>query len=120
MPNYQVQLKQGRNIKSVMVESASATNVLEFFNFICTMKVTEIKEVVYVAPTDIVPMDDFNYHPSFKTFARNDAQKISKDFFFNNVKKTLSEKEIFMAMKEFLTIDGLHIDSIYSSLFKTS
>lgn len=120
MPNYQVQLKQGRNIKSVMVESTSATKVLEFFNLISTMKVTEIKEVVYVAPNDTIPMDDFNYYPSFKTFARNDAQKISKDFFFNNVKKTMNEKEIFMAMKEFLTIDGLHIDSIYSSLFKTS
>lgn len=120
MPNYQVQLKQGKNIKVVNVESSSSAKVLEFFSLISTMKVTEIREVVYTSPSDVIPMDDFNYHSVVKTFAKNKSAGVSKDFLFNNIKKTFDEQELFMAMREYLTIDGLHIDSIYSTIFKTS
>lgn len=120
MPNFQVSLRQGKNYKTVNVESSSVSKVLEFFNLVSTMKVTEIKEVVYVSPSDVVPMDDFNYHSVVKTFAKNKAGGVSKDFLFNNIKKTVNEQELFLGMKEFLTVDGLHIDSIYATLFKTS
>lgn len=120
MPNYQVSLRQGKNFKSVNVESSSVSKVLEFFNIFCTMKVVEIKEVVYVSPSDVVPMDDFNYHSVVKTFAKNKTAGVSKDFLFNNIKKTVNEQELFLGMKEFLTVDGLHIDSIYGTLFKMS
>lgn len=120
MPNYQVQLKQGKNTKVVNVESTSHAKVLAFFNLYCTMQVSEIREVVYTSPSDIIPMDDFNYHSVVKTFAKNKEMGVSKDYLFNNIKKTVNEQELFIAMREYFTVDGLHIDSIYATIFKMS
>jgi hypothetical protein len=119
MPKYQVQLKQGKNVKVVNVEGKSVPHVLAFFEFVSTMKVTEIRHVVYSAPEDtVIPVDDFNYFSYFKAFVKNDDLRISHDYLLNNIKKTRSEKEIFAKMIECFEIDNLPIQSIYSPLFK--
>lgn len=119
MPLYQVQSKQGKNIKTIEVEGKSVSSVLAFFEDICTMKVTLIREIVYRAPEHtVIPIDDFNYHTIFMTFARNETSNISREFILNNIKKNRDEHEIFAKMKECFEIDGLKIDSIYSYFFK--
>lgn len=118
MSTFVVKLKQGNVSKSVTVESSSLSKVIEFFTLVCTMKILEIHEVVYSNPSDAIPPDDLNYHSVVKTFAKNKASGVSRDFLFNNINRTVNEQELFVAMRECLTVNGLHIDTIYASLFK--
>ncbi|MDP3466026.1 MAG: hypothetical protein Q8R86_09690 [Sulfuricurvum sp.] len=120
MPQYQVQLKQGSNTKVVNVEGKSVPLVLDFFNYITTMKVTEIRQVLFSASDTIIPVDDFNYDGQFRTFAKSDTNRMSRQFIFPNIKRTRNENEIFQKMKECLEIDGASIHSITASLIKGS
>lgn len=120
MPKFQVQLKQGKDVKNVEVMSSNHTKVLAFFEAITTMKVFQIKEIVYTAPTDIIPVDDFNYHPTVKTLAHIEEGNRSYQMLFNNVKKTIDEQELFTLMKNYLEIDSMTIDSIMCTFFKDS
>lgn len=120
MPRYQVQLKQGKDVKTVNVMASHYTNVLSFFEAITTMKVFEIRKIEYTAPTDTIPVDDFVYYPTVKTFARIEAGNKSYQMLFNNVKKTIDEQELFALMKTYLEIDEMAIDSIMCTFFKDS
>lgn len=120
MPKYQVQLKQGKDVKNVEVFAQNHANVLAFFEAVSTMKVFQIKEIKYTAPTDIIPIDDFNYHPVVKTLAHIDSTNESFQMLFNNVKKTINEHELFNFMKTYLEIDNIAIDSIMCTYFKDS
>lgn len=118
MPFYQIQLKQGSNTKVVNVEAKSVALCLEFFNYITTMQVSEIRKIEYRSPDETPPVDDFNYNGQFRTFAKSDTNKMSRQFIFPNIKKTRDENEIFNMMKQCLEIDGATIHSIYASLMK--
>jgi len=118
MPNYQVQLKQGSNTKVVNLEAKSVQHCLDFFSYISTMLVSEIREIKYQSPDSTPPVDDFNYNGQFRTFAKSDTNKMSRQFIFPNIKKIRDENEIFAKMKECLEIDGATIHSIYASLMK--
>jgi len=120
MPRYQVQLKQGKDVKTVNVMASNYTNVLAFFEAISTMKVFEIRKIEYTAPTDTIPIDDFIYHPTVKTLAHIDAGDKTFQMLFNNVKKTIDEQELFQLMKTYLEIDEMAIDSIMCTFFKDS
>ena len=120
MPKYQVQLKQGKDVKNVEVFASNPSNVLSFFDAISTMKVTLIKEIVYESPTDTLPVDDFNYHPVVKLLAYIDNTNESFQMLFNNVKKTINEQDLFQLMKTYLKIDNRSIDSIMCTFFKDS
>lgn len=118
MPNYQVQLKQGKNSKTVEIEAKNPEAILAFFEYVTTMKVTLIRQIVYTASTSVIPIDDFNYNTLFMTFAKNETSGASREFVINNVKKNRDEHEIFSKMKDCFEIEGLRIDTIYSSFFK--
>lgn len=120
MPKYQVQLKQGKDVKNVEVFAQNSTNVLAFFEAVTTMKVFQIKKIEYTAPTDTIPIDDFIYHPVVKTLAHVDNTNESFQILFNNVKKTINEQELFQLMKTYLEIDNRQIDSIMCTYFKDS
>lgn len=120
MSKFQVQLKQGRDVKTVTVQAKTFNSVLSFFEAISTMKVFEIRKIEYNAPSDSIPVDDFNYYPVVKTIAHVDDSNENYQMIFNNVKKTINEQELFRLMKEHLEIDGLDIDSIMCTLFKES
>ncbi len=119
MPLYQVQLRQGKNTKVTNVEAKSVSLCLDFFNYITTMQVSEIRQIMYVSPDHIPPIDDFIYNGQFRTFAKSDTNKMSRQFIFHNIKKSRDENEIFLKMKECLEIDGATIHSIYASLIKS-
>lgn len=115
---FQVQLKQGKNIKNVDLEAKNVDSILSFFEYASTMKVTLIKEIVYSLPPDsVIPVDDFQYNTLFSTFAKNTAG-VSREFIFNNIKLIRNEREIFQKMRESFEIEGLNIDTIYASMFK--
>jgi|GEM_PF-395181 len=119
MPKFVVQLKQGRDVKSVEVEASNYSNVLQFFETVTTMKVSEIREVVYINPSTIIPLDDFNYFPTFKTILQHESPRVARPLLLNNIKLTLDEREIFSLMKQLLKVDGLSVDSITATVFKS-
>ena len=119
MPLYRIQLKQGKRTVVEYVEGKSVTALLTFFEYITTMKVTEILRVEYSAPEDtIIPIDDFVYDGLFKVFVKND-QRSSKQFIFHNIKKTVNDTELFAKMVECLEVGNLPITSCFSPLRKT-
>jgi glutathione peroxidase-family protein len=118
MPVFQVKLAQGKRSLNEEVEAKSLESLLSFYETCTTMKVMEVRKIVFVAPSDVRPIDDNNYNSLFKTFAKNDTTGISRQFIFHNLKKTKNENEIFAMMKECFEVNGAHIDTIYSSLFK--
>ena len=117
MPLYRVQLKQGSRTIVNHIEANSVQNVLNFFNKVSTMKVSEILEVKYQDKTT-PPIDDFNYKKLFKGFIRNEDAGISKQIVLQNIKHSVNEKEIYEACKKFLEINSQKVSGVYCSLFK--
>jgi len=119
MPLYRVQLKQGKRTLVEHVEAKSLSSLLAFFDYITTMKVSEVLKVEYTNPSDLIPVDDFVYDSLFKTIAKTESTGVSRQFIFHNIKKTVSEKELFLKMRECLEVNNQAIYSIYASLTKT-
>lgn len=118
MPLYKIQLKQGKRTLVEYVEGKSVASLLAFYEFITTMKVTEILEVKYLYEGDVIPVDDFVYDGLFKVFAKTD-QRTSKQFIFHNIKKTVNDTELFTKMVECLEVGNLPITSCFSPLRKS-
>ena len=116
MPQYRVQLKQGRRTITNHIEAKNVAACKAFFDEITTMKVSEILEIKYVDETH-APIDDFNYFSLYKGFLKN-STGMSKQIVINNVKLTKNESEIAMACKTYLNVGGTTVHSILSSLFK--
>ncbi len=116
MPNYRVQLKQGRRTITNHIEAKSVNDVKLFFDKVSTMLVSEILEVKYQSDKK-PPIDDFNYCPLYKGILKNN-QKSSKQIVLNNIKKTKGEQDIYQACLTHLEVGGLKIEGIVSSLFK--
>ena len=117
MPLYRVQLKQGSRTIVNHIEAKSVQAVLDFFNTLTTMKVSEILEVKYQDKSQ-PPIDDFNYRPLFKAFIRNDESHKSKQIILHNIKKSKNENDIYQAIQQYLEIDGQRVDTVVSQLFK--
>lgn len=117
MPKYRVQLKQGSRTIVNQIEAKDMTSVLAFYNAISTMKVTEVLKIEYENDTT-PPVDDFLYHPLFKGIMKTDT-RLCKQIIVNNVKLGVTEKDIALACQQFLEINGIHVDSLYSALFKS-
>lgn len=117
MPKYRVQLKQGSRTIVNHIEAKSVPAVLAFFNYLSTMQVTEILKVEYTND-HIQPVDDMQYFPLVKFMARNENTRKTMQVVLHNIKLTRDSKEIDMAIREHLEIDGLKIDSTYTGLFK--
>ncbi len=116
MPLYKVQLKQGRRTITNQIEAKSVNDVVQFFETLTTMKVTEVLRVEYVNDTQ-PPIDDFNYYSLYKGIIKN-SSRMSKQIVLNNVRLTKSEDDIYQSCFTHLEIDGTNIKTMYSSLFK--
>jgi hypothetical protein len=117
MPFYRVQLKQGSRTIVNHIEASSWQDVLNFYNAVSTMKVSEILEVKYKDETK-PPVDDFNYKRLFKGFIRNEEARVSRQIILHNIKKSVNIKDMYNYIKQYLTIQGLKVDSILTTLFK--
>lgn len=118
MPFYRVKLQQGKRTVTEHIEAKSLTSLLTFFEYVTTMKVAEVLKVEYLNPSDIIPIDDFNYDSLFKTFAVNDVTNTSRQFILHNIKKTVTDDELFNKIFECLEVSGGSIASCHSTLRK--
>lgn len=121
MPKYKIQLKQGSRTIVNRIEGKTVEHVLDLFNSLTTMQVSEIwgGPSPYFDKT-IPPADDFAYYPLVKFIARNEDSGKSQQVILHNVKLTKNTDEIATKIKECLEIDGLKVDSIICCLFKES
>ena len=117
MPFYRVQLKQGSRTIVNHLEADDWEDVLNFYNAVSTMKVSEILEIKYKDETK-PPIDDFNYKRLFKGFIRNEKERVSRQIIIHNIKKSVNINDIYSFIKQYLTIQGLKVDSILTTLFK--
>lgn len=117
MPIFRVQLKQGSRTIVNHLEASSWQDILNFYNSISTMKVSEILEVRYSDEAK-PPIDDFNYKRLFKGIIRNEGSHISKQIILHNIKKSIDSKELSNYIKQYLTINGQKVDGVLTTLFK--
>lgn len=117
MPRYKIQLKQGKRTLVEYGEYKSVSHVLQHFQNISTMKVTEILKVEYESD-GVIPSDDFQYFSIFKGMIKNDDSRKSQQVIFHNIKLSVTEQTIYNSIKQNMEIDSLNVDSIYCSLFK--
>ena len=117
MPKYRVQLKQGKRTVVEHIEGKSVNAVLNLYNTLTTMKVTEILKIEY-QDLSTPPIDDYNYQSLFKGFIRNKDSRKMKQIILHNLKPSVNESDIYSACISNLDIDGLSVDSVTLSLFK--
>lgn len=119
MPNYKVQLKQGSRTIVEYIEATSVASVLEFYNQVTTMKVTEVLRVEYEVPEDsIIPPDDFQYRKIYKALIKDTASNKSRQIILHNIKLTKTEVDLAAIIKTIVKIEGAGVDSVYCSLMK--
>jgi hypothetical protein len=119
MPKYRVQLKQGSRTIVNQVEAKSVQSVLDLFNSLTTMKVSEVLKIEFSDDT-FPPIDDMVYYPFVKFMAKNDTSRKANQITLHNIKLTKNESDIDLKIKECIDIDGLKVDSTYCGLFKNS
>ncbi|MCK9373457.1 MAG: hypothetical protein M0P91_09675 [Sulfuricurvum sp.] len=119
MPKYRVQLKQGSTTKTAHIEAKSVAAVLDFYNTLTTMQVSEILKVEYVDET-LPPIDDMAYYQLCKFFYGNDDSRKSQQFYFQNMKLTKNTDDVILKAKQCLEIDGLNCDAVRSFILKNS
>ncbi|WP_324171717.1 hypothetical protein [Sulfurimonas sp.] len=117
MPNYKIQLKQGKRTIVAHGEFKNLQAVKTHYKTISTMKVSEILKVEYEDKTT-PPIDDYNYMSQFKAFVKNEDTRKSRQVIFNNLKVTLSDSQLYDSIKQNMEIQGLRVDSITTVLYK--
>ncbi len=117
MPMYRVQLKQGSRTIVNHLEADSWEDILNFYNAVSTMQVSEILEVKYSNDTK-PPIDDFNYKRLFKGIVRNDEEHISRQIILHNIKNSIDSKDLANYIKQYLKIRGKKIDGVVTTLFR--
>ena len=113
---FRVQLKQGSRTIVNHLEADSWEDILNFYNLVSTMKVSEILEVRYSDKTQ-PPVDDFNYNRLFKCFIRNSDKKVSRQIILHNLKPNMTSAKISDYIKKYLKIEGLKVDGVMTTLF---
>ena len=117
MPMYRVQLKQGSRTIVNHIEADNWEDVLNFFNAISTMKVSEILEVRY-SDDARPPIDDFNYKKLFKGIIRSSEARVSRQIILHNIKNSVTLDELANYIKQYLKIEGKRVDGVLTTLFK--
>lgn len=119
MPKYRVQLKQGSRTIVNHLEAKSVQAVLDLFQSLTTMQVSEILKVEYSDDT-LPPIDDMAYYPLCKFFAANEDSRKSVQVVLHNIKLNKNENDVIIKARECLELDNLPIDSVRSILIKDS
>ena len=117
MPKYRVQLKQGKRTIVEHIEAKSVDAVLNLYNTLTTMKVTEILKIEY-QDTTTPPIDDYNYQSLFKGFIKNNDTRQIKQIILHNIKIGVNENDIYSACISNLEINGVSVDGVTLTLFK--
>ena len=117
MPKYKIQLKQGSVTRTAHGEFKNVQSVINHFNTISTMKVTEVLKIEYEDTTH-PPIDDFNYRSIFKGFINNSETRKSKQVLFHNIKMNVNENDIYNSCMVNMEIDSYNVDAVSSTLFK--
>lgn len=120
MPRFRVQLKQGSRTIINRIEAKNQAAVLDFFNSLTSMKVSEIigESGGYYKDDTLPPSDDFNYFPFAKFYVRNESSSKSYQVVLHNMKISKNMDDVALKAKEFLEIQSLNVDSIYSFILK--
>lgn len=119
MPKYKIQLKQGKRTIVAHGEFKSVAHCKAHYEAISTMKVTEILKIEYEYTGDVIPQDDFQYRSLYKGYIKNEGVRKSKQVIFNNIKLSVNENDIKNSCVQNMEIDGVSVESLTSSLFKT-
>lgn len=119
MPKYRLRLQQGSRTIVNHIEAKSVQAVLDLFNTLTTMQVSEILKIEYTDDT-LPPVDDFLYYPLAKFFVSNEQSGKSTQIVLHNIKMTKNTDEIAAKAKECLEVQTLNIDSCHSFLMKNS
>lgn len=114
---FKVTLKQGSKSSSVVLEANSWESVLSFLQAVTTQKVVEIYEICYQSPTEVIPVDDFNYHTSYSAMIYSNSNMWQVKLW--NIKKTLSSSEMETLIKTYLKCKGQTPDRIFVEGYKT-
>lgn len=114
---YQIKLQQGKNSITAYGEFKSLDSCLAHFRNISTMKIAEIREIVYQDETSLIPLDDFNYIKQIKCYIKNDSTRKSMQIVMNNIKMGLTEKSLIDSIKQNYEIDNFKVDSVTSLLY---
>jgi len=117
MPKYKIQLKQGKRTIVAHGEFKNIEAVLNHYNRISTMKVSEILKIEY-EDLKTPPIDDFNYRSQFKGIIKNKDRRISKQVIFNNIKLSINESDIYNSCLNNMEIENSKVDGISCVLFK--
>lgn len=122
MPRYRVQLKQGSRTIINRIEAKSQAAVLEFFNTLSTMQVSEIigESGGYYKDDTLPPTDDFSYFPHAKFFVSNDSSRKSYQVIVHNLKLTKNAQDVALLARQCLEVSALNVDSIYAFALKSS
>ena len=115
MPMYRVQLKQGSRTIVNHIEAGSWEDVLNFYNLVSTMKVSEILEVKY-SDSSQPPIDDFKYKRLFKGIVRNEEGHISRQIILHNLKNSIDVNNLPGYIKQYLQVGGKKIDGVFCFL----
>ncbi|NPA44160.1 MAG: hypothetical protein GXO49_01360 [Chlorobi bacterium] len=115
---YRIQLKQGSRTIVNHLEADTWEDILNFYNSVSTMQVSEILEVKYSNDSK-PPIDDFNYKKLFKALIRNEESHISRQIILHNIKTTVSLKDIYQYIKQYLKINGKKVDGVLVTLFRS-
>lgn len=118
MSKYKIQLKQGKRTLVDYGEFKSVSHVLEHYRTLTTMKVSEISKVEF-EDESTPPVDDFNYFSLFKGIIKNKESRKAKQVIFHNIKTNKGEDDIYNSCKQNMEIDGLNVDEIIATLFKS-
>lgn len=120
MPRFRVQLKQGSRTIVNRIEAKSQTAVLNFFNSLSTMQVSEVigENGSYYKDDTLPPVDDFNYFPLAKFYARNESSSKAYQVVLHNMKLTKNMDDVALKAVECLDVHSLNVDSIYSFILK--
>lgn len=120
MPKFRIQLKQGSRTIINRIEAKSLTHVLDFFNSLTTMQVSEVigDNGAYFKDDTLPPMDDFLYYPYCKFFAYNEVNRVSNQVVIHHLKLTKNMDDVALKCSECLETNTFNVTSIYSFILK--
>lgn len=117
---FQVQIKIGSVTKvNDSIEFDSLSSCLAFYETVCASKVMRVlgSSDSYYNPSNIIPIDDFNYRSLVRGFYGHKELRQTLPFILHYVKSTITTKELDSAFQQYASIDNLRCNQTYFSSF---